>query len=71
MKFYVPYAVKYLRTIATRTFPNNVMERCKLSKLEVVLGAPESVTIPCPMHGTRPCQFDVEMTSDWHGSNSI
>ena len=33
-------------------------------KWEVVLGAPDRVNIPCLMHDTRLCQFDVKMTND-------
>ena len=38
------------------------MERCILiyPKWGVVLGAPDRVNIPCLMHDTRLCQFDVK-----------
>ena len=38
------------------------MDRCKISKWEVVLGAPDRVNIPCTMHDTRLCQSDIQMT---------
>ena len=31
------------------------MDRCKISKWEVVKGAPDRVNIPCLMHDTRLC----------------
>ena len=47
------------------------MDRCKISKWEVVLGAPDRVNIPCLMHDTRArlCQLDVSMTINWLGPN--
>ena len=33
-------------------------------KWAVVLGAPDRVNIPCPMHDTRLCQLDVTMTNN-------
>ena len=36
-------------------FSNNEMDRCKISKWEVVLGASDKVNIPCLMHDTRIC----------------
>ena len=38
------------------------MDRCKLSKWEVVLGAPDRVNIPCLVHDTRLCQINVKIT---------
>ena len=38
---------------------------------EVVLGAPDRVNIPCLMHDTRLCQFDVKMTNNYHGTKNI
>ena len=32
--------------------------------MDVVLGAPDRVNIPCPMHDTRLCQIDVKMTNN-------
>ena len=40
------------------------MDRLKLSKWEVVLGAPDRVNIPCLFHDTRLCQLDVKMTNN-------
>ena len=40
------------------------MDRLKVSKLEVALGAPDRVNIPCLMYDTRFCQSDVKMTND-------
>ena len=40
------------------------MDRFKLSKWEVVLGAPYRVNIPCLMHDTCLCQLDVKMTNN-------
>ena len=37
----------------------------------MVLGALDRVNIPCLMHDTRPCQLDVKMTNDWHGTYKI
>ena len=43
-------------------FQNNVKwTRCKYSKWEVVLGAPDRVNIPCLMHDTYFCELDVKM----------
>ena len=39
--------------------------------MEVVLGAPDRVIIPCLMHDTRLCQLDVKMTNNYHGTKSI
>ena len=30
----------------------------------MVLGDPDRVNIPCPMHDTHLCQFDVKMTNN-------
>ena len=38
------------------------MDRFKIFKLEVVLGVPDRVNIPCLMHDTRLCQLDGKMT---------
>ena len=38
------------------------MDRCKISQWEVVLGAPDRVNIPCLIHDTRLCQYEVKMT---------
>ena len=38
------------------------MDRCKIYKWEVVLGAPDRVNTPCLMHDTRLCQLYVKMT---------
>ena len=43
------------------------MRATQIPKWEVVLGAPERVNIPCPMHDTRLCQLDVKM----HGTKKI
>ena len=40
------------------------MDRFKMSKWEVVPGAPDRVNIPCLMHDTCLCQLDVKMTND-------
>ena len=41
------------------------MDRFKLSKWEVVLGAPETVKIPCLMHDNHLChQLDVKITDN-------
>ena len=40
------------------------MDRFKLSKWEVVLCAPDNVNIPCLMHDTHLCQFDVKMANN-------
>ena len=40
------------------------MGRCKISKWELVRGAPDRVNIPCLMHDTLPCQVDVKFTSN-------
>ena len=37
----------------------NEIDRCKISEWEVVLGAPDKVKIPCLMHDTHLCLFDV------------
>ena len=37
--------------------------------IQVRSGAPDRVNIPCLMHDTRLCQYDVEMTNDLHGTN--
>ena len=42
------------------------MDRCKISKWEVVLGAPNRVKIHCLMHDTCLCQLDVKMTINLH-----
>ena len=47
------------------------MDKMLISKWEVVLGAPERVNIPCLMHDTRLCQYDVKMTNNLHGTNKI
>ena len=39
------------------------MDRFKLSKWKVVLGAQDRVNIPCFMHDTRICQSDFKMTT--------
>ena len=44
------------------------MDRCKISKWEVVLGAPDRVNIPCLIHDIRLCQIDVKMTNNQHGT---
>ena len=44
-------------------FPNYEIDKCKISESEVVLGAPDRVNIPCPMHDSLPCQFDVKISS--------
>ena len=44
------------------------MDRCKISKWEVALGAPDRVNIPCLMHDTRLCQLDVKMRINQHGT---
>ena len=41
------------------------MRAPQIPKWEVVLGAPERVNIPCPVHDT--CQLDVKM----HGTKKI
>ena len=38
-----------------------VMDICKISKREVVLGAPDRVNIPCLTHDTCLCQIDLIM----------
>ena len=38
------------------------MDRYKISKWEVVLGAPDIVNIPCLMYDTHLCQLDVKLT---------
>ena len=44
------------------------MDKMKLSKWEVVQGAPDRVNIPCLMHDTHLCQIDVKMTYNYHGT---
>ena len=39
--------------ISKEDFPNNEMDRNKISKWEVVLSAPHRVNTPCLMHDTR------------------
>ena len=39
------------------------MDRFKLSKWEVVLGAPDRVNIPYPINDTCRCQIGVKMTT--------
>ena len=40
------------------------MDRYGISIWEVVLSAPDRVTIPCIMYDTRLCQMDVKMTNN-------
>ena len=47
------------------------MVRCRMSKWEVALGAPDRVIIPCPMHDSHLCQRDVKMTIIYHGSEKM
>ena len=44
------------------------MDKCKISKWEVHLGAPDRVNIPCLILDTRLCQLDVTMTIYHHGT---
>ena len=57
--------------ISQEDFPNNeIWTRCSnpkgtdvnYPKWEVVPGAPDRVNIPCLMHPTSLCQYDVKMT---------
>ena len=43
----------------------------KYPSWEVVLGAPDTVNMPCLMNGTHLCQTDVKMTNDLHRTNYI
>ena len=52
-------------------FPNNEMEGCKISEWEVVIGAPDRVNMPCPMHDNRLCQIYVKMTNNYHGTEKM
>ena len=47
------------------------MNKMLISKWEVVLGVRDRVNIPCLMHDTRLCQYDVKMTNDLHGPNKM
>ena len=40
------------------------MDRCKISKEELVLGAQERINIICPMHDNRLCQFDAKISNN-------
>ena len=40
------------------------MDRCNISKWEMVLGALDRVDIPCLMHDIRLCQIDVKKTNN-------
>ena len=44
-----------------RALAKNEIDRCKISKWELVVGAPDRVNIPCLMHDTCLCQLDVKM----------
>ena len=44
--------------------------RYKISKLEVVLGAPDRVNIPCLMHDTRICLIYIALTNNKVDLNS-
>ena len=37
------------------------MDRCEISKWELMLGVSDRVKIPVLMHDNRLCQFDVKM----------
>ena len=45
-------------------FPNNEMDRCKISKCDMVIGAPDRVNIPCLMHDTGLCQINGKLTNN-------
>ena len=63
--------LRNLRAKAKRNSQIMVMDRCKISVLEVVLGAPDRVNIACLMHDTRLCQMNVTMTNNKHGTKQI
>ena len=71
INIYVPLEVKNQRAIAKRTsqilkYGDVIIQngQIKLSKWEVVLGAPDRVNIPCLVHDNRLCQLDVRMTNN-------
>ena len=45
-----------------RGLPKKLMDKSKISILEMVLGAPDRV--PCLMHDTSLCQIDIKMTNN-------
>ena len=53
---------QFCQKLTCNSFPNNEMDRCKISKWAVVLGTPDRVNIPCLMHGICLCQIYVKMT---------
>ena len=55
--------------ISQEDFSNDVKWTRRQYPNEVVLGAPDRVNIPCPMHDTRLCQLDAKMTSTEHRIN--
>ena len=55
---------KNQRALAKRTSQIMKWTDVKNPKGEVVLGAPDRVNIPCNMHDTHLCQFDVKMTNN-------
>ena len=44
------------------------MDRCKISKWKVVLGALDRVNISCLMHDIRLSQLDAKITNNKHGT---
>ena len=54
------------RALAENTFQIMMMDRCKISKCEVVPGAPDRVNIHCLMYDTRllssKCKNDNKLT---------
>ena len=63
--------LRNLRATAKRNSQIMIMDRCKISKWEVVLGAPDRVNIPRLMHDTRLCQMNDTMTNNKHGTKQI
>ena len=49
--------------IKSEDFPCNEMNRCKIFKWEVVLGASNVLNIACLMHDKGLCQIDLTMTN--------
>ena len=47
------------------------MDRCIISKWKVVLGALDTVNIPCLMHDNHLFQLDVKMTNNKHGTINV
>ena len=64
-KYISYYAGQKSTCSSEKDSPNNVIWiRCIYPKREVVLVAPDIVNLPCHMHDTRLCQFDVKITNN-------